>query len=67
MLLTKDQLSDAQTQISEISSKPKKHYSVINNKTGIRNEYSYLAWNLAWNIAWFLVFIIGVLTGILIK
>ena len=62
-MLTKEELAKAQTQISEISSKPKKHYSVINNKTGIRNEYSYLAWN----IAWFLVFIIGFLTGILIK
>jgi hypothetical protein len=62
-MITKNDLSNAQSQILEISSKPKKYYSVINNKTGRRDEYSYLAWN----IAWFLAFFIGILTGILIK
>jgi len=37
-----------------------KRYTVINNKTGYENDYSWLAWN----IAWALVFIFGMITGV---
>lgn len=40
-----------------------KRYTVINNKTGYKSNYSYFMWNLAWS----LVFIFGVLTGIFIS
>lgn len=36
-----------------------KRYTVIDNKTGYKNDYSWLAWN----VAWALVFIFGMMTG----
>lgn len=36
-----------------------KRYTLINNKTGHKNNYSFFIWNLAW----ILVFIFGMITG----
>lgn len=36
-----------------------KRYTVIDNKTGYKNDYSWLTWE----ISWFLVFIFGVVVG----
>lgn len=36
-----------------------KKYTIINNETGEKHNYSWLSWNLAWA----LVFIFGVITG----
>ena len=36
-----------------------KRYTVINNKTGRKNDYSWVTWNIAWG----LVFVFGILTG----
>jgi len=36
-----------------------KLYTLMNNKTGQKNEYSWLAWNIAWLIS----FLFGVITG----
>jgi len=34
-------------------------YTLINNKTGDKYNYSFVMWN----IAWVLVFILGIMTG----
>jgi hypothetical protein len=36
-----------------------KRYTVINNKTNNKTNYS----ELVWNAAWWLVFIFGIITG----
>ena len=36
-----------------------KRYTVTNNRTGYKNDYSWLAWN----VAWWLVFIFGMITN----
>lgn len=36
-----------------------KKYTVINNKTGYKNDYS----TITWNVAWLFVFICGVILG----
>ena len=36
-----------------------KKFTLINNETGVRNEYS----KMAWEISWVLVFVSGVVTG----
>ncbi len=43
-----------------LSNKAIKRYTVIDNKTGYVNSYSWLVWNLAWAF----VFVMGYLTAI---
>tara|TARA_R110000796_G_scaffold105733_4_gene216037 strand:+ start:97 stop:273 length:177 start_codon:yes stop_codon:yes gene_type:complete len=47
------------TEIMNASKTKMKRYTVINNKTGYKNDYSWIAWNIAWG----LVFAFGMLTG----
>lgn len=41
-----------------------KEYTVINNRTKVKNNYTSLQWNLAWWIVWVLGIIVGVILGI---
>ena len=36
-----------------------KRYTVIDNKTGYKNDFSWLEWNIVWG----LMFILGMMTG----
>ena len=42
-----------------INFKTMKRYTVIDNKTGYKNDFSWLEWNIAWG----LIFILGMMTG----